>query len=161
MKCGFFVYYLYMESGKKLYRSRTDRIVSGVCGGLAAYFGIDPTLVRVAFILLCLADGIGILVYIVLVIIVPTEPGDPVDIDREKKVKEFAQGIGDQAKRIAEDFSQHPERRIEGKNLAALIVILVGVLWLMSLVMPFGWFQWNYVWPLALIIIGITFIVKK
>jgi phage shock protein C len=61
--------------GKKLYRSRTDRMVAGVCGGLAQYFNIDVTLVRLVFAALIVA-GVGspLLVYLVMAIIVPEQP---------------------------------------------------------------------------------------
>lgn len=59
---------------KKLYRSRRDRIIAGVCGGLAEYFGVDPTWVRLLFILLLILGGSAILVYIIMWLIVPLEP---------------------------------------------------------------------------------------
>ncbi len=45
--------------GKRLYRSRKDRMICGVCGGIAKYFNIDPTLVRLAFVLISMGAGIG------------------------------------------------------------------------------------------------------
>ncbi len=62
-----------MSSPKRLYRSRDNRMLGGVCGGLAEYFNIDPTLVRLAFLLLFLAAGSGPLLYLVMWIIVPEE----------------------------------------------------------------------------------------
>ncbi|GAB1422276.1 PspC domain-containing protein [Anaerolineales bacterium] len=59
---------------KKLYRSRTEKQVAGVCGGLAAYFNIDVTLIRILFVIATLAGGPGILLYILLAIVIPTEP---------------------------------------------------------------------------------------
>ncbi len=60
---------------KKLYRSRTDRMISGVCGGLGKYLGIDPTLIRLVFVLLLLFGvGSGLILYIILMFIVPEEP---------------------------------------------------------------------------------------
>jgi phage shock protein C len=56
---------------RKLYRSRTDSRIAGVCGGLAEYFGVDPTVVRLIFVLLALTGGHGVLLYIILWIIVP------------------------------------------------------------------------------------------
>ncbi len=56
---------------KKLRRSRSDRMVAGVCAGLAEYFNVDPVLVRLVFVLLALAGGPGVLLYIVLWIIMP------------------------------------------------------------------------------------------
>lgn len=63
-----------MSEMKRLYRSRTDRQLTGVCGGLGAYLGIDPTLIRIAFVLLTLFGGPGLLLYIILALIVPEEP---------------------------------------------------------------------------------------
>lgn len=60
---------------KKLYRSRTDKMVSGVCGGLGKYLGIDATLIRLVFVLLLLFGvGSGLILYIILMVIVPEEP---------------------------------------------------------------------------------------
>ncbi|RMF67078.1 MAG: PspC domain-containing protein [Calditrichaeota bacterium] len=61
---------------KKLMRSSTDRMIGGVCGGLAEYFNIDPSLVRIGFALLTLAGGgfLGIVAYIVMLIVIPEEP---------------------------------------------------------------------------------------
>lgn len=58
---------------KKLYRSNTDRMIGGVCGGLGEYFDIDPTLVRLIFVVLALAGGPGLLLYLILLIVVPSQ----------------------------------------------------------------------------------------
>ena len=62
---------------KRLYKARGQRMVCGVCGGVAEYFGIDPTLVRLAFLLLAAGWGSGLLAYIVAAIIIPGPPADP------------------------------------------------------------------------------------
>jgi len=60
---------------KRLFRSRKDRIFGGVCGGLGAYFDIDPVIIRLLFLLFAFAGmGLGILVYLVAWIIIPLEP---------------------------------------------------------------------------------------
>ncbi len=59
---------------KKLYRSTKDKVLAGVCGGLGEYFDVDPTLVRLATVLLCLYAGTGLLVYIIAAIIIPEAP---------------------------------------------------------------------------------------
>ena len=61
---------------KRLYRLREGRVVAGVCAGLAAFFGIDPTLVRLAFAVVTVFGGIGILVYLVAWIVIPEEDRD-------------------------------------------------------------------------------------
>lgn len=59
---------------KKLFRSRQDKMVGGVCGGLAKYFAMDPTVMRLIFVLLAMFGGPGLILYIVLWIITPVEP---------------------------------------------------------------------------------------
>jgi phage shock protein C len=59
---------------RKLYRSKTDRKLAGVCGGLAQYFNLDATLIRVLFVLLAVLGGSGLVLYLAMWIIVPKEP---------------------------------------------------------------------------------------
>ena len=60
-----------MEEPRKLYRSRTHRMLAGVCGGLAEYFNVDATLIRALFLLLAVFGGSGLVIYLVMWIIVP------------------------------------------------------------------------------------------
>lgn len=60
--------------GKRLYKSKTDKKLDGVCAGIANYFNIDPTLIRLAWVVFALACGSGLLVYILAAIIIPREP---------------------------------------------------------------------------------------
>ena len=59
---------------KRLYRSKNSRMLCGVCGGIAEYFDIDPTLVRLGWALFCALGGSGILAYIIAAIIIPPSP---------------------------------------------------------------------------------------
>ena len=61
---------------KRLYRPRDGRVVAGVCAGLAAYFGVDPTLVRLAFALVTVFGGLGVLIYLCAWVVIPEEGGD-------------------------------------------------------------------------------------
>ena len=63
-----------MNATRKLYRSKTNRQVAGVCGGLAEYFNLDTTLIRVLFVVLAVLGGSGVVLYIALWIIVPRKP---------------------------------------------------------------------------------------
>ena len=63
-----------MIDTKRIYKSNTDKRVWGVCGGLARYFDVDPTLVRLLFVVLTLAGGPGFLLYIVLGLVMPEAP---------------------------------------------------------------------------------------
>ena len=64
---------------KKLYRSRTDRVICGVCGGLAKYFKMDVSIVRLIAILLTLFVGGGVIAYIVCELVIPEEPENIVE----------------------------------------------------------------------------------
>lgn len=59
---------------KKLYRSRRDRMIAGVCGGLAEYFNVDPTWVRLIFVLFLILGGSALLAYLIMWLIVPLAP---------------------------------------------------------------------------------------
>ncbi len=72
-----------MSVQKRLYRSRTDRQIAGVAGGLAEYLGIDPTLVRLGFIFLTLAGGHGVLLYIILWLVMPEAPEEDEDWEED------------------------------------------------------------------------------
>jgi phage shock protein C len=61
-------------NSKRLYRSNSDKMIAGVCGGLAQYIALDPTIVRLVFVLLALTGSAGLWIYLVLWIITPTEP---------------------------------------------------------------------------------------
>ncbi len=70
---------------KRLYRSRKEKVIAGVCGGLAEYFKVDPVIIRVLFVILLLPGGFpGFIPYIVMWVIVPLEPTgskkDPIDV---------------------------------------------------------------------------------
>jgi phage shock protein C len=63
-----------MDATRKLYRSRTDRKLGGVCGGLAQYLGVDATAIRVIFVVLAVLGGSGLIIYLAMWLLVPTEP---------------------------------------------------------------------------------------
>jgi len=65
-----------INPSKRLYRTRAGRVVAGVCSGIAGYFGIDPTLVRLAFAVFTIFGGAGILIYLIAWIVIPEEGGD-------------------------------------------------------------------------------------
>lgn len=59
---------------KRLYKSNVNKMLDGVCGGIAEYFGIDPTLIRLGWVLFCALGGSGIIAYIIAAIIIPRNP---------------------------------------------------------------------------------------
>ena len=116
---------------KRLYRSRTDRMIWGVCGGLANYFNIDPTIVRLIAVLLLFFGGFVILAYIILAIVVPVEPAGQESMDKAQ----YRQGF-----------------------LIGIILILIAILFLWGVVNLFWWFGWGGFWAFALVAIGMLII---
>ena len=68
-----------MEKGKKLYKDKKNEKLCGVCAGIAKYFSIDVTLVRLGLVAFCVLGGSGVLAYIVCALIIPDEPTDVID----------------------------------------------------------------------------------
>jgi phage shock protein C len=128
---------------KRLYRSRKDRMIWGVCGGLANYFNIDPTIVRLIFVLTIFFGGLGIVAYIVLAIVVPLEssqvsaPGETIK-ENIQEMKQTAESIG---KGIESTFSGnvHKESDVRSRSLTVLglVILVVGLIFLFSSL--FGW----------------------
>ena len=154
---------------KKLYRSRKDRIIWGVCGGIADYFGIDPVVVRVVAVLLALASGAGIIAYIILTIIIPLESSpakEPREVVREnvEEMKQTATQVGEQIRTTfakPEGESKDMSRNRNTNYFIALILITIGVLFLLGNLNFFWWLQWRYLWPLVLIVIGLVIILGR
>lgn len=130
---------------KKLYRSRNDKVISGVCGGLADYFGIDVSLVRIAWVLITFLGGAGIIAYIICSFVFPEGPG-------------FNSGTGDDEYVVGaknyndENYSYHDGNSEKNKVLAGSILIILGVLFLVKRYVY--WFDFGKLWPVVLIAIG-------
>ena len=69
-----------MDKNKRLYKSNVNKKISGVCGGIAEYFEIDPTLVRLAWVLFTCLGGSGLLAYIICAIVIPQRPSGYIDV---------------------------------------------------------------------------------
>jgi len=176
---------------KKLYRSRQERIIAGVAGGLAEYFSVDPVLVRIIFVALALVHGLGILVYIVFLLIIPNEEGG----DMAEKIASFSTGLKKGEEKLAgkvKEWAQRTEAEKEKKSATAadktapekketpasepgenvgwfkdkkrvigLAVVIVGVVSLINGLFHVSWFRWDIFWPIALVIVGLYLTVRK
>ena len=72
---------------KKFYRSRKNRVIAGICGGLAEYFDVDPIIVRLITLILVLSAGAGLIAYIIAWIVVPEEPDNLYPVSTEIRVE--------------------------------------------------------------------------
>jgi len=152
---------------KRLHRSQTDRMIWGVCGGLAKYFDIDPTIIRIIFVVLIFANGLGILAYIILAIVVPlegskaTEPKEAIK-ENVAEIKQTATELGQEIRATFAGEEAKPEEATEvsrrRRNFFGIILIVLGVLFLMGSLNLFAWFKWSYLWPLILVAVGLIII---
>ncbi|MBI4491743.1 MAG: PspC domain-containing protein [Chloroflexi bacterium] len=167
---------------KRLYRSRHDRMVSGVSGGLAEYFDIDPALVRLLWVLAAIfSGGLAALGYLILWIVVPQEgyAGPPSDT-MHRNVDEItaeARRMADEVRQaVGREPTEEPElgpeleaaetpgypypsptpglQRRRRRNWAGVVLVLLGALFLASNLGLFSWFAWRTYWPVVLIAIG-------
>lgn len=136
-----------MNNAKKLYRSKTNRIVFGVCGGLGEYFEADPLIIRILFILLSFASGSGIIIYLILAVIIPEAKIDK----KAKKNEEIAE------EEPAEERKKNGNWLKSTRNIIGLVLVLIGLDILFQQVFKYSfltWINWGIVWGLIIILIG-------
>jgi phage shock protein PspC (stress-responsive transcriptional regulator) len=153
---------------KKLYRSRTDRMLFGVCGGLGKYLGIDSTVIRIIFILLAFC-GVGVLAYIIIAFIAPVEESQKTTTqgiveENVTEIKETATKLGNEirdtfsgkGKETEGDVTEQARRR----NALGIIIIVIGVICLLGAFNIFSWVNWwGGIGAVVLIGVGVLLIV--
>ena len=144
----------------KLYRSSTDKMVGGVCGGLAAYLHVNVMIVRLVFLLLGLTNGVGLTIYLVLWIIMPYEGGT---MGARDTARTSASEISRQATSMANDVRD----AVRDPNPNAAILIGGGlIVWgwialLRNLNIPWlSWLRFDVLWPGLLILAGAALLVR-
>jgi phage shock protein C len=136
----------------RLMRSTSDRILAGVCGGLASYLGIDTILVRLAFLLLIPASGLGPLIYLILWLLMPEEGAG--DQSAGDIVQENLNQMGETVSASAQRFGDHSQ----GPTLLAIVFILLGLYFLLQ---NAGWFGGAMLGPLLLVALGIYVLMRR
>lgn len=118
------------DSARRIYRSRDDRVVAGVAGGIGEYLGVDPVLIRISFVALAFA-AVGIPIYIIAWIVIPeASPG--------------------------QEVAPHTPRGSDpsGRIVVGAVLVAIGVLLLLDMFLPIR----EVVWPITLIVIGLAVI---
>lgn len=134
-------------SETRLTRSSDERMIAGVCGGLAQYLEIDPVFVRLAFILLLFATGIGLPIYIILWVVMPED--NPGAVSNEIAVGKSAGETGADG------------RGFGRPGTIGLILILLGSYFLLSEIGLLNWVSGLIFWPLLLIGAGAYLLVRR
>lgn len=147
----------------RLHRSRSDAMLGGVCAGIAEYLGIDPTIVRLFFVIFTLVNGAAVLAYLVLWLVLPAE-GAETDGTLEMNVRSGADEIASRARAIGNDVRGFAERRDPRTGLFVGVALLalgafyllrnLGVSWM-------SWFNSDLIWPALLILAGAWLLVAR
>jgi phage shock protein C len=169
---------------KRFYRSRTDKKLAGVCAGIASYFEIDPTLVRLIWIVFTFAGGAGLLAYIIAAIVMPEEPDQPqqkiyrqtphdhtaeiveVDEQMEDDSQDAGQSNGESAEYMMNELINEKNHKNESSSdrnniTLGLILILIGAIFFSRNFFRWFWIDFSYIWPIVLILIGVVMIINK
>lgn len=144
-----------MEEGKKIHRSQKDRIIFGVCGGLAEYFDINPFLVRFIFVLFILVGGAGVPLYLILAILMPNEENS------DNLGNNFGEEVKKRTKELAQEVKKTRSLIKNIRNIIGLIIILLGLNLLFSEFFHFNIFTspvWKAFCALLIIFIGVKII---
>lgn len=131
---------------KRLYKSSTDKIIDGVCGGIADYFDMDPSIVRLICVATAFAGGSGVILYIIAAIILP----------RDVEIK----GVYQESYKDTE--TENSDAKNNNKNSRkALGIILIGVGIILFLRRFLYIFNFQYIWPFVLIALGVFLILRE
>ena len=128
-----------------LRRSRTDRVIAGVCGGLGHTLGIDPVLVRLALVVLTLAGGAGVVAYLIAWIVIPEEGADAAAAHGAEGVAAGGVGAGG----------------VGAMVVGAVLVLAGGWLLVARYVPQVSRVLGQVVWPVALILVGVTILASR
>ena len=148
---------------KSLTRSKTDKVVAGVCGGLGEYFSVDPVIIRLIFVVVTMLGGAGVLAYIVMWIIVP-EAGQKSyaetiknDIHDKKNDKKSKSETGEKiSKEVKEAVAK---RKNDGPYLIGAILIMLGLIFLAQNF--FSFINFTKLWPIILVVVGLGILLSS
>jgi phage shock protein C len=147
-----------------LYRSESDRMLGGVCGGLGNYLGVDTTLVRIFFVILFFGSGIGVLADLALWIIAPSEESLEKNATWSESFKETTENFSERAQTVGQEIGEafrkpHPQA---GVIVGGALIALGALLFVENLGIPWlGWLSFDVLWPVLLIIAGGVILVRR
>jgi phage shock protein C len=146
---------------KRFYRNTFDKKIAGVASGLADYFDIDPLLVRLIFVILALAGGGGVLIYIILWIVTPERPFELNQTQNNSTMENQQSSDGDPKppEQTQQQKSSHPEHKNRGNLIGGLVLVTLGILFLADEFIPN--INFGDLWPIILIVIGAGLLINS
>ena len=145
----------------RLRKNDRDRVLFGVSGGLGEYFELDPVFVRVGFIALCFAGGIGFVVYLALALVMPRADAperSPTETVQDN-VEHMADEAADAGRRLG--AAMGPVTTVQRRSGLGVLFIVVGALILLANLGLFFWWRWDIFWAALLIGAGIIMVKRR
>ena len=147
------------NNNKRLLRSRNNRVIAGVCAGLADYFKIDLALMRVLFVVATICGSFGFWMYIILWIVVPEE----YSLESGTNDRAYSRSYGhDDTIDITpkdETDGKDDKKSVNGAMIASMVLIFIGLVALIDNFTPLAWI-WK-LWPVPIIIIGVILLINS
>jgi len=148
---------------KRLYRKTSEKVIAGVCAGLGDYLEIDPILIRLIFVVLTLAAGGGVLVYLILWVSMPEEKVIPNQQENSRIMEDQPINQEEPARpaehmKTQDPFGKKPGQRSKGNLIGGLVLITLGFLFLADEFIPHVSF--GDLWPVILVAIGIGLLIN-
>lgn len=140
-----------MASKNNLYRSEENKVIAGICGGSGEYLGIDPLILRIILVLITVFGGSGLIIYIVLWIVIPSQ--SQIGKKSEDYIKENVEDIKVKSENLAKNGN--------GRVFGGILLVILGITFL-SENLGFYVFRniWKF-WPVVLIALGLTVLAGK
>lgn len=147
------------EQFSGLYRSETNKVIAGVAGGLGEYFNIDPTIIRVLFVLLTVFGGSGLVIYIVLWLIIPSRTAE--SKDSRNAIRDNLQDMKTRTQSFAHSITAGTEDKDNSRFWWAILIIILGFFFLLNNYGLLEPLDLERLWPVVLIIFGLAILLKK
>ena len=144
---------------RRLMRNSEGAVLAGVAAGFADYFAVDPTLVRLAFVLLAVFGGSGLVLYVVSWVLMPSA-GDGTGADEASPAERMARDAVARGEKVADRMNRSSEGPSRGRLVAGVILVGVGVVFLLERFWPFRWWWIADLWPALLILVGLAMILN-
>jgi phage shock protein C len=147
----------------RLYRSTSNSVIAGVCGGLGKYLNSDPVVFRILFVVAFLVGGTGLLAYIILWIVIPVEKTPNIFGQQTNKDSSYAINTEEEnntnEKQTDHMEEQKQQQKNDGNLWGGLILITLGAIFLIDRFVPS--IDFGDLWPLILIVVGVILISKN
>jgi len=146
------------QSTGTVLRRGSDRIVGGVCSGLAEYFGVDPLFVRIVFVILAIGQGAGILIYFALWLLMKPPVDEPAGPRLGDRLRTMGDEIGAD---LRGGFGGSGTASVNRTLWLGVILIALGAYFLISNLGLLNGFRWDLFWPAVLIAVGLFVLIRR